>query len=366
MIIHAEELGTDYENVKMIGSLKHQFPFRSASKSNKFTFSQSVPGFSVVVAFIGVGIAWAMESSTPQFQEKAGTPIVKKHKKFPVLLLLVGVAAVGMGIYFLTKKKDNEEPQPTPLNYTVKIFNTMEPDVQRTVTFSALPGTSKTFTSSDLSISGVYDKYIVMRVEGSANTLGEWLGFGKDKSVNFTTPASNTTLCAYFFDNMDNGRNDLYDKMFAQNGGVEIPPGRDSQWFRFDADGQGGPQSVWDHAANQLNTALAYAFKVGSISATGGTKHKYGYRFCEGGDGYKSFTEFWIGVNSDKLGLNYVIGLERIALEEWFEYASYTNNPDNMPAQMTICDPQKSDLNTTGTRLIRAMYTAHNKNINFE
>ena len=52
--------------------------------------------------------------------------------------------------------------------------------------------------------------------------------------------------------------------------------------------------------------------------------------------------------------------------EEWFEYATYVNNPDNKPARDTICDPLKSDMNKTGTRLIRAIYTAHNKNINFE
>jgi hypothetical protein len=319
----------------------------------------------VLIAFIGMGLAWAMEQGSPQFQEKESMPVVKKHKS-ALLPILLGAAAVGAIIYLLTlKKKDNPiPPGPTPQTYTVKIYNIMKSDVQRTITFDSLPNASKSFSSTDLSISGVYDKYIVMREEGSNNELGQWLAFGKDKSVSFTTP-TNTTLCAYFFDNMDNGRNDLYDKMIDKNGNVEIPPGRDSSWYRFDTDGQSGPQSVWDHAAAQLNTALAYAFKVGSISATGGTKHKYGYRFCEGGDGYKSFTEFWVGVNSDKIGLNYIIPLERVALEEWFEYATYSNNIDNIPSHMTICDSGKSDMNTTGIRLLRAMYTAHNKNVNF-
>ena len=51
-----------------------------------------------------IGIAWASDSTTPQFQEKAGTQVVKKHK-FPWFIALLGVAAVGVGVYFLTKKK---------------------------------------------------------------------------------------------------------------------------------------------------------------------------------------------------------------------------------------------------------------------
>lgn len=316
----------------------------------------------VLIAFIGVGMVWAIEQTGPQFQEKAGTPVVKKHK-FPWLIVILGAAAVGAGIYFLTQKKDNEEPQPTPLNYTVKMFNIMSPDTQRTVTFSAVPGTTKAYTASDLSIAGVYDKYIVMRVEGSNNELGEWLAFGKDKSVSFKTPTNNTTLCAYFFENMDNGRNDLYDKMFTdENTTAALGAGRNSLWYRFDADGRSGPQSVWDHAAAQLNTALSYAFKVGSVSTTGGTKYKYGYRYCGGGDGDKSYTEFWIAVDSYEIDSVHVIAQERTALEEWFEYETYSNNVDNTLTQDTICDPLKSDMNMTGYRLIRAVFTASKDN----
>lgn len=72
----------------------------------------------VVVAFIGIGVAWAMEQGSPQFQEKAGTPVVKKHKKFPWLIALLGVAVVGVGVYFLTKKKNNSGG-----DYTITLQN---------------------------------------------------------------------------------------------------------------------------------------------------------------------------------------------------------------------------------------------------
>lgn len=71
----------------------------------------------VLIAFLGTGMAWALEQGSPQFQEKAGTPVVKKPLKFPWLIALLGVVAVGVGVYFLTKEKST--PPVTPDPYTV-------------------------------------------------------------------------------------------------------------------------------------------------------------------------------------------------------------------------------------------------------
>lgn len=73
----------------------------------------------ILIAFIGIGINWAVEQEAPQFQEKPGTPIIKKHKKFPILLAILGAAAVGAGIYFLTKKKD----KGTGMAYNITLQN---------------------------------------------------------------------------------------------------------------------------------------------------------------------------------------------------------------------------------------------------
>ncbi|MCJ7483696.1 MAG: hypothetical protein MUO31_12120 [Thermodesulfovibrionales bacterium] len=100
----------------------------------------------VVVAFIWIGIAWASDSSTPQFQEKAGTPVVKKPHKFPWLIALLGVAAVGVGIYFLTKKKNDD---------SVNQDSTLEGTLKETFSSTALSGIpvyavggGKTFTGT--------------------------------------------------------------------------------------------------------------------------------------------------------------------------------------------------------------------------
>jgi hypothetical protein len=70
----------------------------------------------LVITFIGIGLTWAMEQGSLQFQEKEGTPIIKKHKKFPWLIVILGVAALGVGIYFLTKKKSEDR-----VDYTVTL-----------------------------------------------------------------------------------------------------------------------------------------------------------------------------------------------------------------------------------------------------
>ena len=59
----------------------------------------------IVLAFIGVGVAWTTEQTVPQYREKKGTPIVQKHRKFPWLPVILGVGAGVVLIMVLTKKK---------------------------------------------------------------------------------------------------------------------------------------------------------------------------------------------------------------------------------------------------------------------
>ncbi|MCJ7483485.1 MAG: hypothetical protein MUO31_11020 [Thermodesulfovibrionales bacterium] len=99
----------------------------------------------VVIAFIWIGVAWASDA-TPQFQEKAGTPVVKKPHKFPWLLAVLGVAAVGVGVYFLTKKKSDDN---------INLDSTLEGTLKETFSSAALSGIpvyavggGKTFTGT--------------------------------------------------------------------------------------------------------------------------------------------------------------------------------------------------------------------------
>jgi dienelactone hydrolase len=71
----------------------------------------------VLIAFLGLALAWAAEQAGPSFHEQPGTPMVRRQKRFPWLLTFLGVAAIGTVVYVLTKKKKTTppvEPEPDP------------------------------------------------------------------------------------------------------------------------------------------------------------------------------------------------------------------------------------------------------------
>jgi formylglycine-generating enzyme required for sulfatase activity len=69
---------------------------------------QKLIAIGVLLAFVGMGVAWTAEQSAPQFQEKEGAPIVKKHKNFPWLPVILGVGAGVALVVLLTGKKEQK------------------------------------------------------------------------------------------------------------------------------------------------------------------------------------------------------------------------------------------------------------------
>ena len=59
----------------------------------------------IVLAFIGVGVAWTTEQAVPQYREKEGKPSVQNHRKFPWLPVILGVGAGVVLVMLLAKKK---------------------------------------------------------------------------------------------------------------------------------------------------------------------------------------------------------------------------------------------------------------------
>jgi formylglycine-generating enzyme required for sulfatase activity len=66
---------------------------------------QSLIAIVVLLAFVGMDLAWTAEQNAPRFQEKEGTPIIRKHKRFPWLPVLLGVGAGVVLVALLTRKK---------------------------------------------------------------------------------------------------------------------------------------------------------------------------------------------------------------------------------------------------------------------
>ena len=86
----------------------------------------------VLIAFVGTVVIRAAEQVVPSVQEKDGTPVVKKHKKFPWLLAILGVAAVGAVAYLVTKNEKSATPpviQPSQLDYD-KLVHLFDYDAQ--------------------------------------------------------------------------------------------------------------------------------------------------------------------------------------------------------------------------------------------
>jgi hypothetical protein len=98
----------------------------------------------VLVAFVWAGLAWAGDS-TPQFQEKAGTPVVKKHHKFPWLVVALGAAAVGAGVNFLVNYLS--EKNSCTVSVTGRNVENIDEVVDGDITFKL--GNGKTVSGSN-------------------------------------------------------------------------------------------------------------------------------------------------------------------------------------------------------------------------
>jgi formylglycine-generating enzyme required for sulfatase activity len=59
----------------------------------------------VLLTFATTGLAWAAKQSMPRFQEKERAPLVKKHRRFPWLPVILGVGAGVALVVLLTRTK---------------------------------------------------------------------------------------------------------------------------------------------------------------------------------------------------------------------------------------------------------------------
>lgn len=78
---------------------------RSRGRGGKLRRSRAV-ALLAAFAIVWGALAWAEESSAPSFREKPGAPVVKKHRRFPWLPVILGVGAGAVLVLLLTKKKE--------------------------------------------------------------------------------------------------------------------------------------------------------------------------------------------------------------------------------------------------------------------
>jgi hypothetical protein len=314
-----------------------------------FYIWRKIIAITVLSTFIGTGLARASES-TPQFQEKAGAPMVKKQKKFPLLLVAGGLVVLGAVVYLVTKKK-KDDPTPPPVQettYTFEVYDQMEANVHKTFDKKAKAGTTLTVTTTDADISDVVADYISVQ-----DTSGKTLESSKTGTVTFT-PVSGTKFKVIRY-HAGPGFKEVYDWLASQNS-LQLYAGRESTWGRKDYAGVTGNENVWTGTIQgvkggliQVNEVLATPFKLGSVTF-GGTQNWYGFKIeAEGG---KDLSQRWIYVNPQKPEPQQV----RTALSEIIEYLGAVGNMLGVPSQTVICDDQSNVLNDKGKAALRFIF----------
>ena len=299
----------------------------------------SAPGWrkaiaiTVLVTFIGTGIAWAMEQSSPQFQEKEGTTIIKKHKKFPVLLVLGGALVLGAIVYLVTKKKKDPTPPPVQdVTYTFTVFDQMEKDAHKTFDKTVKAGSAVSITTTDADISDVVADYITEQ-----DTSGNTLESSKTGTVTFT-PSSATTYKVIRY-HAGTGFKEVYDWLSSQNS-LRLYAGRESTWSRLDEDGVTGHESVWSGAGGvfpMMKEMLNNPFKVGDVNVVSSNgQNKYGFWKKYGGFGGVDLSIRLIYANPTSIPEDDV--QTKVGFIELLEYLGAFDNIFGNPSTLTFFD----------------------------
>jgi len=158
----------------------------------------------LLLALAWTGMAWAVEQGSPQFQEKAGTPAVKKHKKFPVLIVLGGIIVVGAIVYVATKKK-KDDPTPPVQDVTLNIdaYNHTQAKLLDDYKITVKAGSTVNLTKALLNVNGVKTEYLILTQERRGETPGKWIAESNTGTLSITAPNSNTSYDLFFLNDSD-------------------------------------------------------------------------------------------------------------------------------------------------------------------
>ncbi len=222
--------------------------------------------------------------------------MVKKAKKFPWLVVLLGTAALGAGIYFLTAKKKEEPAQDVTLN--LDVFNHTKTLLKDDYKLTVKAGSSVTITFNQLAVTGVVKDYLILRNAHSGADLGSYVTSSDTSSVTFTAPNSNTNYDLFLLN--DGPAASLYGDLWDGRHDKRI-------WncYRLDWN-QEGPQEPWNDAFARLRSGLTKnGIEYGKIILVPGTTGdlRYGY-YDYGGFGWHDIVGKWISVNTDKCPSN--------------------------------------------------------------
>ena len=318
----------------------------------------------VLIAFIGTGMAWATDQSSPQFQEQEAKPGQKKKKKFPVLAVIGGAVVIGAGIYFLTQKKDpviDTSKLPKDVKLVLYTYN-LGKGSMGSYTINTKTMGSTQITPDGMNLSDVDKSIFIVRVKNNGLVFGKYKG-----------STSNGALSLYI-SNTDAPNGVIeYDMLFpnTSNGvdyqGLEkyVHPGAMLMFttIRHVDRGQTGDESVLISAVNRVNWAMnPFGIKYGEIvwvSASSSSELECGFGAGPiNSDGYH-MDNYWCVNNRPPPDTYSNQAMTAVGIAEHFELINGTDNIYGRPSLMSL---QQGGVVTLKGADIIAYFAARNSN----
>jgi hypothetical protein len=254
-----------------------------------------------------------------------------KEGKMPrrEFLEYMGKGALALGTGAATgllggcKKNPIIPPTPTPVTLNFEVYNHTQGFLTN-FTRNTMSGEPVTVKISELGVTGVDDKRIVIRHDNFGNRVASNLTIGE---TSFYAPGQNKDYDVFLFNNSNNAP---YQCMDDKNSSLYLNK-RNYVVYRADRDGQTCPEEIWENAIEPLNTILDpdwASFRYGSIlrkPAPNDGKGDFSYGFGSEGGWDGAHAGSWITVNWNK-NPGKIIGLTSVAIAELFENITRTQN----------------------------------------
>ena len=240
------------------------------------------------------------------------------------IYILIFVFCLCLSLLLCKKKTPFEPETPEPsvqVTLSFKIYNHTQ-GLIKNYTKKATAGEGAYIRISELEVSGVDDKRIVIREEN----FGEFVEFSRLSEAAFIAPQADKNYDIYLMNASNGADYNIIDEWVDKGKGLGIlrfP--RNITYHREDRDGYTGSQGIIDDAVLELNRAIQYSWvQYGSITeVAGGGDFGVGYGYCNNWLG--DSTDVWVGVNPDKCK-RHNIKEARVFISEIYELVTRTDD----------------------------------------
>lgn len=240
--------------------------------------------------------------------------------------------------------------QPQEVSLDFDVYNHTQGFI-KSLTLKAVPGNIFRLLISDLGVSGVDERRIIVRED----LLGERVAYSRTGECEFSVPERDMAYSVYVMNTSNNAEYRAVDvRVGIYEGNLQFP--REMKWSTEDRNGFQGPAEPIAEAIRQLDAALDYPWarygRFVKIDTKNGAHFTVGYGECR--DQYGWHTLRWTGVNPIHC-YNHKLKLETF-LEEIFELVTGTENIAEKDTVSMIADNKTGGLNGIGRDLLAYIF----------